>query len=86
MANFDLIFLISLLVTAAVTFRSSGMWKTYVLKEQVTEKEDAPTKKKWVGLLSRYLLVYLLATLSDWLQGPYVYALYRYVAAAVNDL
>ena len=27
-------------------------------------------------LLASYLLVYLLATLSDWLQGPYVYALY----------
>jgi MFS family permease len=27
-------------------------------------------------LLKRYLFVYLLATLSDWLQGPYVYALY----------
>lgn len=27
-------------------------------------------------LLASYLFVYLLATLSDWLQGPYVYALY----------
>ncbi len=27
-------------------------------------------------LLKKYLVVYLLAALSDWLQGPYVYALY----------
>ena len=82
MANFDLIFFCCLLLTAGVTFRSSEMWKIYVLKQNVTEnKEDAPTKKKWVSLLYRYLLVYLLATLSDWLQGPYVYALYRFVSS-----
>ena len=80
MTNFDLIFYACLLLTAGVTFRSSEMWKTHVLKQSVSEnKEDAPTKQKWVNLLSRYLLVYLLATLSDWLQGPYVYALYRCV-------
>lgn len=33
-------------------------------------------KLEWQTLLRHYLLVYLLATLSDWLQGPYVYALY----------
>ena len=27
-------------------------------------------------LLKKYLFVYLLAAFSDWLQGPYVYALY----------
>jgi len=32
--------------------------------------------KKHKSLLIRYLSVYLLAALSDWLQGPYVYALY----------
>lgn len=78
MANFTLIFFCCLLLTAGVTFRSSEMWKIHVLKQNVTEnKEDAPNKKKWVNLLSRYLFVYLLATMSDWLQGPYVYALYR---------
>ena len=87
MANFDLIFMCCLLLTAGVTFRSSDMWKTYVLKQNVAEnKEDAPNKKKWVNLLSRYLLVYLLATLSDWLQGPYVYALYRAYGYEQHDI
>lgn len=31
---------------------------------------------KHAELLKKYLCVYLLAALSDWLQGPYVYALY----------
>ena len=30
-----------------------------------------------VRLRWRYLVVYYLAFLGDWLQGPYVYALYR---------
>jgi hypothetical protein len=28
-------------------------------------------------LQQKYLVVYLLATTADWLQGPYVYALYE---------
>jgi Sugar-tranasporters, 12 TM len=38
----------------------------------VDPKEEARHR----SLLRRYLIVYLLATLSDWLQDPYVYALY----------
>ena len=41
----------------------------------LSEKELAQ-KKQWETILRKYLAVYLLATLSDWLQGPYVYALY----------
>ncbi len=41
----------------------------------VSGKELAK-KKQWETILRKYLAVYLLATLSDWLQGPYVYALY----------
>lgn len=36
--------------------------------------------EKWVQfkkLQRKYLIVYLLATFSDWLQGPYVYRLYH---------
>ena len=87
MANFPLIFGLSLLLTAGVTFRSSDLWKKYVMKESIVDnEEDAPSKKKWVNLLSRYLLVYLLATLSDWLQGPYVYALYRDYGYEQHDI
>lgn len=87
MANFGLIFGVMLLLNAAVTFRSSEMWKTHVLKETVSDsKEDGETKKKWKELLKRYLLVYLLATLSDWLQGPYVYALYSAYGYEQHDI
>ena len=56
-------------------------------KETIAEKqEEAPNKKKWTNLLSRYLVVYLLATLSDWLQGPYVYALYRDYGYEQHDI
>jgi hypothetical protein len=102
MTNFELIFYASLVFTAAVTFRSSEYWKTFVLKDSsagstgtdlsssgsgtTPTKEDPAVKKKWVDLLSRYLLVYLLATCSDWLQGPYVYALYRDYGYEQHDI
>ena len=37
-------------------------------------------------LLRKYLIVYLLAALSDWLQGPYVYALYDAYGYSQHDI
>lgn len=37
-------------------------------------------------LLRKYLVVYLLAALSDWLQGPYVYALYDAYGYSQHDI
>ena len=37
---------------------------------------DAAANIRHSQLLKKYLFVYLLAAFSDWLQGPYVYALY----------
>ena len=37
---------------------------------------DAAADIRHSQLLRKYLIVYLLAAASDWLQGPYVYALY----------
>ena len=51
--------------------------------------EEAGTKEeiaKHRSLLRKYLLVYLLATLSDWLQGPYVYALYDAYGYSQHDI
>jgi len=49
-------------------------------EDTLAEQKEAATNelenKKHLQLLKRYLVVYLLATSSDWLQGPYVYALY----------
>lgn len=117
MANYLLIFGISLFINVVVTFRSSDKFKLYCgssprdqedphnkrddedIEDDVTSGEDKkgggadeedplldPLLKKGAGahdtklsdkarhsaLLRRYLMVYLLAALSDWLQGPYV--------------
>jgi Na+/melibiose symporter-like transporter len=37
-------------------------------------------------LVRKYLTVYLLAALSDWLQGPYVYALYDAYGYSQHDI
>ena len=120
MANYPLIFGVSLVINVVVTFRSSDKFKLYCGSsprnqedphnkrdnaddgeegDAVTRKDDEqgrgteeadplidPLLKKGAGaldtklsdrarhsaLLRRYLMVYLLAALSDWLQGPYV--------------
>jgi len=63
-----------------MTFRSSGYYKK-ISERNKSNKDDEDelsddVKKAHNNLLRKYLFVYLLATLSDWLQGPYVYALY----------
>ena len=50
------------LAPSASQMKSGGMW--FVREAELN-----------AALLRRYLVVYLLAALSDWLQGPYVYAL-----------
>jgi hypothetical protein len=73
--NFPLIFGAATALNLCVTFRSSldrgGDGEGAVVETE----EDLENEKKWKAVLRKYLAVYLLATLSDWLQGPYVYAL-----------
>eukprot|EP00551_Chaetoceros_affinis_P013348 CAMPEP_0203686140 /NCGR_PEP_ID=MMETSP0090-20130426/48909_1 /ASSEMBLY_ACC=CAM_ASM_001088 /TAXON_ID=426623 /ORGANISM="Chaetoceros affinis, Strain CCMP159" /LENGTH=506 /DNA_ID=CAMNT_0050555357 /DNA_START=79 /DNA_END=1599 /DNA_ORIENTATION=- len=89
MAPFTSIFGCTLLLNAAATFRSSSYWNSYKscfgYSEGQSGNEDEnkssdtsnPTLiAKHGALLKKYLAVYLLSVLSDWLQGPYVYALY----------
>jgi len=82
MTNFSSIFWASLALCGAVTFRSSDYYKKIsqrnIGNKGVEEEEglSGDIKKAHNKLLKKYLVVYLLATLSDWLQGPYVYALY----------
>jgi predicted MFS family arabinose efflux permease len=77
MTNFSLIFGVALLVNVGVTALSSEWYKRRSGQSVATpSSEEVETKKRWNVLLRKYLIVYLLATLSDWLQGPYVYALY----------
>jgi len=79
MTNFALVFSGALLLNAVVTFRSSGYYKNWVKGSsgnELEKVEDTANDEKWKKLIKKYLAVYLLSTLSDWLQGPYVYALY----------
>lgn len=88
MTPFSSIFGITLLINIIATFRSSAYWSKYkhlfgFKRDDALELEDKtsdltnPTLiAKHSALLKKYLAVYLLSALSDWLQGPYVYALY----------
>lgn len=80
MADFTHIFWGFLALCASVTYRSSDFYKKWNKGSNTdSSSEDTlseDTKKVHTVLLKKYLFVYLLATLSDWLQGPYVYALY----------
>jgi MFS family permease len=50
---------------------------SYVIKERNAEAISSNEKNaKFVNFQRVYLLVFLLAMFSDWLQGPYVYELY----------
>jgi len=89
MTNFFGLFCVAVVVNIFVTLKSTGLWKMLAAKLGMAQAPPAPIvseggdddsspekDKEHMNLLKRYLLVYLLATMSDWLQGPYVYALY----------
>jgi MFS family permease len=79
MANFGGIFTASVVICALITFRSSDRYKLWRAGTNVDCKDAAVTEQHTQAhrkLLQKYILVYLLATISDWLQGPFVYALY----------
>jgi len=92
MADYTLIFVVFLIFDGLVTLRASALWPrirsslsggshlatssehTSLVSERLDVNKSASAEYR--RLLYSYLVVYLLATLSDWLQGPYVYALY----------
>jgi MFS transporter, MFS domain-containing protein family, molybdate-anion transporter len=91
MTNFTLIFVVALAVNVALTTLSSDWFKRFQRSQQNTSTLDlddgeTETKKRWHALLRKYLIVYLLAALSDWLQGPYVYALYAAYGYSQHDI
>lgn len=99
MAPFTAIFCGAVLLNTAATFRSSSYWNKYKhlfgysttanASEQALlndEKSSAEMKLKHSKLLTKYLIVYLLAVFSDWLQGPYVYALYDAYGYSQHDI
>lgn len=78
MADFTTLFAIALVICAIATFLSSDIYKKMSGKVSTGDEEGITPEitAKHNNLLKKYLFIYLLATLSDWLQGPYVYALY----------
>jgi len=98
MAPFTAIFCGALLINAIATFRSSFMWNKYKhffgyapvsSNEQALlddEKTSTEIKAKHSSLMKKYMAVYLLAVFSDWLQGPYVYALYDAYGYSQHDI
>jgi MFS family permease len=87
MTNYAAFFSVALLINAVVTFRSSGLWKRFRgVDANSSDTVDLKEQAKHTSLLRRYLAVYLLATLSDWLQGPYVYALYDAYGYSQHDI
>jgi Na+/melibiose symporter-like transporter len=97
--NFPLLFCVALIVNVTVTTVSSDWYKQYrrsqlqnggsstgTNSETQLSADEIDTKKRWHTLLRKYLIVYLLATMSDWLQGPYVYALYDNYNYSQHDI
>jgi Sugar-tranasporters, 12 TM len=90
------IFCLAVMANVGVTMKSSGLWKYVQVKmgwapliDSASSSEDTsdPVKDmEHLELAKRYLLVYLLATMSDWLQGPYVYALYSGYGYAQHEI
>jgi Sugar-tranasporters, 12 TM len=92
---FFAIFCLAVTVNVGVTMKSSGLYKYIqgkmgmapLVDPASTEETSDPVKdKEHLELAKRYLLVYLLGTMSDWLQGPYVYALYSDYGYAQHDI
>mmetsp|Transcript_14037 Transcript_14037/g.21647 ORF Transcript_14037/g.21647 Transcript_14037/m.21647 type:complete len:170 (-) Transcript_14037:2-511(-) len=76
MADYSLIFFITLTINFVVTFLSSSKICASEASSEDQEHGSAEEVKRHRKLMNNYLIVYLLATVSDWLQGAYVYALY----------
>ena len=79
-------FNLSLLFDIIVTLYASYLWYYNNNNEDIKNtsnnytntntKQPRSLQKEHFYLILKYLSVYLLATISDWLQGPYIYALY----------
>ena len=79
MTDFTVLFYSFLVLCGGITFRSSDYYKRISARNRNDEDREGLSKEVVTAhnsLLKKYLFVYLLAVASDWLQGPYVYALY----------
>ena len=83
-AHYHMGFLLGLKAfTAAVLGEEFGI---AVRNGRAVDISDTAATIRHSQLLRKYLVVYLLAALSDWLQGPYVYALYDAYGYSQHDI
>eukprot|EP01052_Picozoa_sp_SAG31_P013558 SAG31_NODE_817_length_11849_cov_6.737362_10_plen_95_part_00 len=66
-AAYQLFFIVCTLATGVLT---------WVVKKSEATAGGAPPPPEFKAFQKNYLVVYYLAMMGDWLQGPYVYALY----------
>ena len=85
-------FVAAFVLNATLTVRSSDLWKSHCVKlnqQRQNAKMDESAqhhKQVWENLIFRYLVVYLLATAADWLQGAYIYVLYHEMGYTKYDI
>lgn len=91
MPDYSFVFWVALGINVIITLRSSALWTRCCAssKDKQTEEDERCTKEelaRHAALLRRYLVVFLLANLAEWLQGPYVYALYASYGYSHNEI
>lgn len=76
MTDYAVIFFITLAFNLVVTLLSSSRLCADEVSSGEHDQGSAEEIRSHKRIMRDYLIVYLLATVSDWLQGAYVYALY----------
>lgn len=85
--DYWLIFYVALAVNVCVTIVALLM--KFLGGKSGKNKDDDPSASqlpRYSMLTVKYLATYLLATFSDWLQGPYVYAVYSAYGFSERDI
>jgi predicted MFS family arabinose efflux permease len=76
-AAYQLFFIVCTLGTAVLT---------WIVKKSESESGAVVKTDTFKAFQKNYLLVYYLAMMGDWLQGPYVYALYSSYGFSQHDI
>lgn len=78
--------LIALLLVVSYLARDSASSKSADNDEEDDTADNAVTAVKFSRFQKNYLVVYSLVIISDWLQGPYVYQLYKDYGYGLADI
>lgn len=63
----------------------AALLRKFLIRKNEGDDDDRLTPRYSI-LILKYLATYLLATFSDWLQGPYVYAVYDSYGLSQRDI